>query len=918
MLPRSNTGPSSLPDALTTCISPNRSGAPAVLIVSVSLGFALLISTCGEPTGVNDRVVSVSVSPDSALLVVSDSFIATAVARDAGGNVVVSAAVAWSSRDNRTATVNGRGLIKGIHSGRTSIIAKAGASMDSLVIVDRDRGTTTVSPHTDTLIFIGQGDQLRADTRDTSGLLAGAYAWVSRNPSVVTVTQTGRIVARGVGGTNVVALEDGGSRDSTRVVVVQRLARVAVAPSAVSRPVARLQLFSASPLDSGGTVVPGLKPIWSSAIPSVATIDSTGLATAVAPGVDTIRAQVKGVTGVAVLRVSPLPDLRFNLDTFRLGVGQYATSLSMPGGQPQLIADSAEPEESFFAHLVADTMIAAVPESLMVPEDLGLHHTDFTFAGRVAGQTVFTASAPRYAPAHAAIRVSTPRLRASGKGPGIPDTLGTNEVAAFPIYTADSLGFEHEVVKPVTIIVHSSDTSVIKPVSDSLVVVARDVGVNTSFAPTGLGNAWVRFQSSGYRPDSVPFVVLPARLRFWRPSVLRASPVTIGLGQATGVGYAYVATGSRAPPGTVTVLLHHSHPERVFIPTADTVQTVGAGGLAALEWSGLELGADTIVATAAGYTPDTLVVYVTTPTFRACTFPTTARADRPSYTGVVAADSTGASHYPLGPLQAVATSSDTAILTLVPDTVGVGGGDCAGGEDKIVYTGHGSATLTFTDPAGVYRALITPPITVTPVPVRFGLGPTLANHVTIGMRQVLSRDSVPFVTIPDHGGGTVWINLRSTSAAVRTSLSRFPIVATGLSFEIIGGDTTGTSWIVAEGPQVVSDSIEVEVGRPQFAIHGRQPPGGLDTLRAISLEVLDHYGNVRAPAEAITATISSSNFSILVADSATLIVPTSVQSSGVTSLRCLRPGTAVIRATDPRPEYYHYDTGSTGLLGCSP
>jgi len=614
-----------------------------------------------------------------------------------------------------------------------------------------------------------------------------------------------------------------------------------------------------------------------------------------------------------------LPDLRFNLDTFRLGAGQYATSSSMPGGQPQLIADSAEPEESFFAHLVADTMIAAVPESLIVPEDLGLHHTDFTFAGRVVGQTIFTASAPRYAPAHAVIRVSTPRLRASDKGPGIPDTLGTNEVAALRIYTTDSLGYEHPVVKPVTVTVHSSDTNVIKPESDTLVVVTNDVGVNTSLAPTGLGNAWVRFQSSGYRPDSLLFVVLPARLRFWRPSVLRPSPATIGLGQATGVGYAYVATGSRPRPGTVTVSLHHSHPERVSIPTADTVQTVGAGGLAALEWSGPELGADTIVATAAGYTPDTLVVYVTTPTFRVCTLPITARADRPSYTGVVAADSTGASHYPLGPLRAVATSSDTAVLKLLPDTVGLGGGDCAGGEDKIVYTGQGSATLTFTDPDGVYRTLITPPITVTPAPVRFGLGPTLANHVTIGMRQVLSRDSVPFVTIPDHGGGTVWINLRSTNpAAVHTSSSRFPIVATGLSFEIIGGDTTGTAWIVAEGPQVVSDSMEVEVGRPQLAIHGRQPPGSLDTLRAIYLEVLDQRGNVRAPAEATTATISSSNFSILFADSSTLTVPTSVQSSGVTSLWCLRPGTAVIRATDPRPEYYHYDTGSTGLLGCSP
>ncbi len=336
-----------------------------------------------------------------------------------------------------------------------------------------------------------------------------------------------------------------------------------------------------------------------------------------------------------------------------------------------------------------------------------------------------------------------------------------------------------------------------------------------------------------------------------------------------------------------------------------------------VDWAGLALGADTIVATASGYVPYTLIVVVTTPTYQVCNFPVTTRADGGGFIPIVASDSAGHAHAPLAPTYALATSSDTTVLKVVPDTVGVGDAQCGGGVSRIIYTGHGSATITLTDPTGVYKTFVTPPITATPVPILFGLGPIIVDRTALGMQQLLSRDSVPFVQIPGYSGGTVWVNLRSTDpAVVCTSMTRFSM-GEGLSFEIIGGDTTGTAWVVAEGPQLISDSMQVEVGRPAFVIRGRQAaPGVTDTLHAFSLEVRDHRGNRRIAAETVTAMISTSNFDVITSDSSALTIPAMTGTSGVSGLQFFGgPGPVFLRAIDPRTIFYHYDSGSSVFGG---
>ena len=872
------------------------------------LVLAFLATVCHEPTGPSQRVTSVNVSLDSALVYVSDSLLGHAVARDAQGGAVASATITWSSRDTRVAKVSPAGWVTAINGGRTSIIADAGSARDSLIIIVLRRGVTLLSSRLDTLVFIKQSHQLVALTSDSAGPVAGSYLWVSRDASLVSVTQSGRITARGPGATWVVATEDGGTRDSARIVVRQRAARVVLTPPVISRPVARTQQFSAVAVDSGGTAIAGLTTTWSSDVPAVAVIDTAGLATAGGTGVDTIRAQIGGVNGLAVLTVSPLPDLRFTRDTFDLGVGQYATSFELP--TPRVLTDSLRLEESFYAHLgVADTLIAVATDSLPVREQ-------FTLVGRQPGATTLTASAPHYVSANAPIRVSTPRLSA-GLIVATSDTMATNEILRLRINVTDSLGHDHFLVGPLPVTAQSSDTTVVRPQADTLIVLANDVGVNTAVLPSHTGAAWVRYTAPRYRPDSLHLMIVQPRLQFVQATGTSLSAATIGVGQYLGGGgWVSVSTGAFGL-NTVSISVTQRHPELVSIPPNEMQQSVQQGAWATLEWSGKALGVDTLVASAPGYSPDTLLVYVTTPRYGACP-PAAVRGDQLAFMSVVPRDSADAAHYLAAPVRAVVTSSDTTVLTLATDAVAVANDImCGPGDVRIVPKRLGSVTLTVTDPAGVYATLVTPPITVQPAPLVIGLGYPVSRRTSLGMHQRLSPGSVPFVSIPGYEWSPVVVNLRSTNPAVASVSPSQLVVADGQQpIEVTGGDTTGTAWIVAEGPAVAADSMLVEVGRPQFVVRGRGV--GSDTIYAVAVEVRDHLGNRRIASEPVVATITSSNFTYLVADSSTLTVPAGAATSGTSPVHYLTPGFGILRASDPRAAYYRYEPASTGVLPHSP
>ena len=85
---------------------------------------------------------------------------------------------------------------------------------------------------------------------------------------------------------------------------VVRVASVTVTPSSASLELGQTRTFSATPKDSSGNTL-ALHPVtWSSSNPSVATVSTSGLVTAVSVGTATITASSLGTTGTSAVTVT--------------------------------------------------------------------------------------------------------------------------------------------------------------------------------------------------------------------------------------------------------------------------------------------------------------------------------------------------------------------------------------------------------------------------------------------------------------------------------------------------------------------------------------------------------------------------------------------------------------------------------------
>src|SRR5437016_3507856 len=85
------------------------------------------------------------------------------------------------------------------------------------------------------------------------------------------------------------------------------VASVAVAPTTTSLTVGQTAQLSATPKDSGDSVLPGRTVTWASSNTSMATVSSSGLAKGVAAGTATITATSEGKAGSAAVTVALVP-----------------------------------------------------------------------------------------------------------------------------------------------------------------------------------------------------------------------------------------------------------------------------------------------------------------------------------------------------------------------------------------------------------------------------------------------------------------------------------------------------------------------------------------------------------------------------------------------------------------------------------
>lgn len=162
-------------------------------------------------------------------------------------------------------------------------------------------------PEADTVTAIGDTVHLAVRVLDAHGtaLLGATPRWASANPEIASVDGSGTVIARAAG-TGVILASVGVHIARARITVSPRVAHVhLVLDSALHLREGATMPLVARALDAHGYVIPGRPITWQVTDTAVATVDTSGLVVAIAPGRAAITATIDGVTSEADLIVAP-------------------------------------------------------------------------------------------------------------------------------------------------------------------------------------------------------------------------------------------------------------------------------------------------------------------------------------------------------------------------------------------------------------------------------------------------------------------------------------------------------------------------------------------------------------------------------------------------------------------------------------
>jgi uncharacterized protein YjdB len=258
-------------------------------------------------------VASISIAPSTATLVVGGTTTLQAVLTDAAGQPLTGRPVAWASNATQVATVDASGKVIGVAAGTATITATSETKTGTATI------TVTVTPIAAIAVMpsavalkVGESTGLTAIATDANQNVLGGrpMTWASSDSTIAIVSTRGLVTAVAPGTATITASGEG--RSGTAQVVVTAAAptpvgSVALTPTSASLIIGGTTTISATIRDDNGAVLTGRAVTWSSSATGIATVSSSGIVTAVAPGSATITATCEGKTGTATITVSAVP-----------------------------------------------------------------------------------------------------------------------------------------------------------------------------------------------------------------------------------------------------------------------------------------------------------------------------------------------------------------------------------------------------------------------------------------------------------------------------------------------------------------------------------------------------------------------------------------------------------------------------------
>ena len=249
--------------------------------------------------------------------------------------------------------------------------------------------TVTVSPATAELTALGATAQLSAEVRDQNNavMTRATVTWASSAATVATVSSSGLVTAVANGSATITATS-GSVSGSATVTVAQEVSAVAVTPAETTLAALGDTLrLAAEALDESGNPVAGAEVSWESSDDAVATVDASGLVTAVANGSATITATAGSASGTAAVTVAQVVSA--------VVVSPPADTLLAFGDTVRLTAEAADANghavaASEFSWTSSDTLVASVDASGQVTAAANGSATITATAGSASGTAAVT------------------------------------------------------------------------------------------------------------------------------------------------------------------------------------------------------------------------------------------------------------------------------------------------------------------------------------------------------------------------------------------------------------------------------------------------------------------------------------------------------------------------------------------------
>ena len=588
------------------------------------------------------------------------------------------------------------------------------------------------------------------------------------------------------------------------------------------------------------------------------------------------------------------PKLSFGWSLNRIGVGQQDLNESVQGPNyvtAPLTVTIANP----------DSTVVGLPATVTIPT--ASYYTYFTVRGKALGTEQLIASAPGYTPDTASYVVTTPRLVLSGG-----TTLQNFAPAqAFTAYPADSTRLNHGVTAPLIVTYTSTNPGVIAVTTSTDTVQAGLTYANHgAVTPTGVGTAQLIASAPGYLPDTATYVVQMPKISFgFTHNYIGARQYDVSGGNVQTPNYL-------SAPLTVTIA--QKHPAVDSLSTTSVVIPIN-NYYQYFDYAGMTPGTDTLIASAPGYSPDTAIITVTTAQLRTSGLPGTALTTSPATTVTIyAADSLNSIHFALDTIAITAVSSNIAVVQptaamvhLIKGTQYV--------QPTVAYTGPGTASVTYSDSAGVYHPSTTNTVTVT------GPSLTISNSTTVlGMRQNGGTASANVQVANNVTGAPLVITLVSSDPTVVTvpATVTIPVGTYYAYFQVTAHDVIGTIQIQATAAGYGAATSQVQVTAPQFLISTAATLNTTSPSQTVYVYARDANNTAHYTNEDVAVTLASSSTAIGTTDSSTVVIAAGTQYNGNAKFTPVSAGTTQLSATDGRIATYRYNTATQNVAVNTP